>query len=100
MKVAVTGATGIVGRFVVARLRAEGVAIRALVRPSSDRSGLRGDLETIVGDMTDSDTLTALVDGMDAVFIARMSTHPGATAVAKARTDSGFGARIFSRAWN
>ena len=67
MKVAVTGATGIVGRFVVARLQAQGAAIRALVRPSSDRSGLPGEFEYIVGDMTDSDALTALVEGMDGV---------------------------------
>ncbi|MDE0177272.1 MAG: NmrA family NAD(P)-binding protein, partial [Gammaproteobacteria bacterium] len=37
MLVAVTGATGIVGRFVVERLAREGARIRALVRPTSDR---------------------------------------------------------------
>ena len=77
MKVAVTGATGIVGRFVVARLQAQGAAIRALVRPSSDRSGLPGEFEYIVGDMTDSDALTALVEGMDAVVHCAYEHAPG-----------------------
>ena len=77
MKVAVTGVTGIVGRFVVARLQAEGVAIRALVRASSDRGGLPGDVRYVVGDMTDADSLTALVNGVDAVVHCAYAHAPG-----------------------
>lgn len=67
MKVAVTGATGIVGRFVIEHLAQEGVAIRALVRRSSDRRGLPADVEWVVGGMTDSASLSNLVENADAV---------------------------------
>ncbi len=77
MKVAVTGATGIIGRFVVARLQAEGVAIRALVRASSDCGGLPGDVQYVLGDMTDSDSLTTLVDDVDAVVHCAYAHAPG-----------------------
>ena len=77
MRVAVTGATGIVGRFVVARLQAEGVAIRALVRASSDRGGLPAEIRYVVGEMADADSLTALVDGVDAVVHCAYAHVPG-----------------------
>ena len=77
MKVAVTGATGVVGRFVVARLQAEGVAIRALVRRTSNRGGLPADIETIVGDMTDEKALASLVEGVDAVVHCAYAHAPG-----------------------
>ena len=66
MRVAVTGATGIVGRFVVERLRREGAQVRALVRPTSDRRGL-GPLDWVVGELTDDLALRQLVEGVDAV---------------------------------
>ena len=77
MKVAVTGATGIIGRFVVARLQAEGVATRALVRASSDCGGLPGDVQYVLGDMTDADSLTTLVDDVDAVVHCAYAHAPG-----------------------
>lgn len=67
MLVAVTGATGIVGRFVVERLAVEGSAIRVLVRPTSDRRGLPAATDWVVGDMTDPNVLVDLVEGVDAV---------------------------------
>lgn len=76
-EVAVTGATGIVGRFVVARLQAEGAAIRALVRVSSDRGGLPEGIRYVVGDMKDSDSLTALVADVDAVVHCAYAHAPG-----------------------
>ena len=77
MRVAVTGATGIVGRFVVAGLQAEGAAIRALVRPTSDRSGLLGDIHFVVGDIADHTMLNALVEGVDAVVHCAYAHAPG-----------------------
>ena len=62
MLVAVTGATGIVGRFVVERLAREGARIRALVRPTSDRRELPPGVEWVVGGMTDSSALSGLLD--------------------------------------
>ena len=67
MIVALTGATGIVGRFVAERLAREGVALRALVRASSDRRELPADVEWVVGGMTDSSSLANLVENADAV---------------------------------
>ena len=40
MKVAVPGASGIVGQFVVARLLREGCEVAALARPGTDRAPL------------------------------------------------------------
>ena len=67
MLVAVTGATGIVGRFVVERLAREGARIRALVRPTSDRRELPPGVEWVVGGMTDSSALSGLLEGANAV---------------------------------
>ena len=76
-EIAVTGATGIVGRFVVAHLQTEGAAIRALVRESSDHGGLPAGVKSVVGDMADADSLTALVDGVDAVVHCAYAHVPG-----------------------
>ena len=77
MKVAVTGATGIVGRFVVPRLVAEDVEVRALIRPGSDRTGLPADLDGVVGDLTIDAALRALVDGADALVHCAYAHVPG-----------------------
>ena len=77
MKVAVTGATGIVGRFVVARLHIEGAAIRALVRPTSKRTGLPRETRYVVGDFTDHGVVAELVDGVDAVVHCAYAHAPG-----------------------
>lgn len=77
MLVAVTGATGIVGRFVVERLAAEGTGIRALVRPTSDRRELPRSVEWVVGGMTDSKALSNLVEGVDAVVHCAYEHVPG-----------------------
>ena len=77
MRVAVTGATGIVGRFVVERLHAEGVAIRALVRSTSERTGLPGGIRYVVGDLTDDVALDGLLDAVDAVVHCAYAHAPG-----------------------
>ena len=77
MLIAVTGATGIVGRFVVERLAAEGAQIRALVRPTSDRRELPSDVEWVVGGMTDSSALSSLVVDADAVVHCAYEHVPG-----------------------
>ena len=77
MRIAVTGATGIVGRFVAARLHDEGATIRALVRPSSVRAGLPRETRFVVGDLTDHGVVAELVDGVDAVVHCAYAHAPG-----------------------
>jgi uncharacterized protein YbjT (DUF2867 family) len=67
--VVVVGATGSVGRKVVAALVRRGVEVRALVRPGSDASGLDGPLVAIArGDMMDPASLDAAFAGADGVI--------------------------------
>jgi len=64
----VTGATGNVGRELVAQLRAAGRTVRALTRnPKS--ANLPGDVEVVAGDLSAPDTLDAGLDGIDDVFL-------------------------------
>ena len=76
MKVAVTGATGIVGRFVARQLRDQGAEVRALARADSDRQGL-ADLDWVVGDLADGVAVRRLVDGADAVVHCAYEHVPG-----------------------
>lgn len=73
MKALVTGATGFLGAAIVARLRAEGVGVRALVRAAG--AGCNAD-ERCVSDLRDADGLARAVDGVDWVIHAgaRVST--------------------------
>jgi nucleoside-diphosphate-sugar epimerase len=75
--VAVTGATGIIGRFVVAELQQRGVAVRALVRPQSNRGGFAAPLSWVSGDLRDRAALAQLVDGADAVVHLAYEHVPG-----------------------
>lgn len=65
----VTGATGFVGSAVARALLARGHAVRVLSRASSDRRNLAGlDVETVIGDLTDPDSLKRAVAGCRYVF--------------------------------
>ena len=65
----VTGANGFLGSAVVRALRADGRAVRALVRANSDRRNLEGlDVEIVTGDVTDRDSLAAATSGCAAVY--------------------------------
>lgn len=67
MKVALTGATGFVGRHVLARLHECGHEVRALVRAPAS-VGPAGDVTEIVGDLDQPQALRQLVAGADAVI--------------------------------
>jgi uncharacterized protein YbjT (DUF2867 family) len=67
LTVLVVGATGSIGRHVVATSIRAGHHTRALVRSTSRARGLDPAAEIVVGDLTDAATLTAAVDGIDAV---------------------------------
>jgi uncharacterized protein YbjT (DUF2867 family) len=67
-RILVTGATGNVGRQLVAQLRAAGAAVRALTRNPKSAS-LPGDVEVVAGDLSAPGTLDACLDGIDDVFL-------------------------------
>ncbi len=64
----VTGATGNVGRQVVAQLLAAGTPVRALTR-RPDGAGLPAGVEVVAGDLTEPDTLPAALSGVKAAFL-------------------------------
>ena len=66
--VLVTGATGRVGRHVVAGLRAAGATVRALVR-TPDLAGLPPDVELIQGDIYDPAAVRRAAAEVDAAFL-------------------------------
>jgi dihydroflavonol-4-reductase len=71
MKVLVTGATGFIGGNLVRKLRERGYAVRALVRPSSNRVLLRGlDIEEVPGDLLEPPSLDEALRGCEALFHA------------------------------
>jgi uncharacterized protein YbjT (DUF2867 family) len=78
-RILVTGATGNVGRQLVAQLRAAGHAVRALTRnPKS--ANLPGDVEVVAGDLSAPDTLDTCLDGIDDVFLVWVAPFAAAGA--------------------
>lgn len=75
MIVAVTGATGYVGRFVVAALQARGDRVRALVRPGRENLRLAEEIELVTGDLDDPPS--DLCAGADALVHAALDHLPG-----------------------
>lgn len=77
MRVAVTGATGYVGRFVVADLLARGMEVVAWRRTSSDSGGFDRRLVWVSGGLDDPGSAAALVAGCDALVHAAFHHVPG-----------------------
>jgi len=77
--VLVTGSTGHVGRMVVDRLLATGVAVRALARQPA-KADLPPPVEVVAGDLSKPDSLEAALQDVSAVFL--VWTLPFATAPA------------------
>lgn len=68
MKVLVTGATGFTGSRVVPLLLQSGYQVRCLTRATSDRSPLSAlTVEWVTGDLSNPETLTAALRGVDAL---------------------------------
>lgn len=69
MTVLLTGASGFIGAAVLRRLLEAGHKVRALVRADSDRRNLEGlEVEIVVGDLTDSTSIRAALDGCEGLF--------------------------------
>ena len=69
MKVLVTGATGFTGSRVIPLLLQNGFQVRALVRPTSDRSPLSAlRVEWAAGDLANAESFTAALRGVDALI--------------------------------
>ncbi len=67
-RVLVTGASGFVGGHIVQALRAHGLAVRCLVRPTSRLDFIRPTAAELArGDVTDAATLEPALEGIDAV---------------------------------
>ncbi len=80
MLVAVTGATGFLGRYIVNHLLRDGHRCRCWHRPESDRGGFVDDgkgIDWLAGELNDPDSTAALTDSVDAVVHAALF-RPGA----------------------
>lgn len=81
MQIALTGATGFIGRYIVSHLIEQGHRCRCWYRPTSDRTGLdhlADQTEWIPGELGDESACQTLVDGCDAVVHAALY-RPGRT---------------------
>lgn len=93
MLIAVTGATGFLGRYLVRHLAAAGHRLRCWYRPESDRSGLEdvaGAIEWLPGQLNDAAATDALVRGADAVVHSGLQWQWG-TGRRASRQDDTFG---------
>src|SRR5687768_5700852 len=68
MKLLVTGATGFLGRYVVAEALSRGHSVRAIVRPTGDANKLDGDVECVRVDLRSPRGLVEACRGIDAVI--------------------------------
>jgi len=89
MKLLVTGASGFLGSHLCHRMTAEGHEVRALVRPTSDLSRLKGlPLEQITGDVTDPETVRRAVrDGEAVIHAAAAISYWGRDATQQAQVN-------------
>jgi len=78
MLVAVTGATGFLGRYIVNNLTAHGHGCRCWFRPGSDQGGFDHDsaIEWLPGELNDAGSAAALVGGAGSVVHSALH-HPG-----------------------
>jgi nucleoside-diphosphate-sugar epimerase len=90
MRIAITGATGFLGRHLLRQFAAAGHRLRCWYRAGSDRSGLEDcsrAIEWLPGELGDSAAVQALVNGVDAVLHAGLARPVGTGFTASARSD-------------
>ncbi|WP_018897953.1 SDR family oxidoreductase [Rhizobium sp. 2MFCol3.1] len=76
-KVLVVGATGSIGRLVVAEAQRKGFDVRALVRDAGRGRQFGHKVELAIGDLTNTDSLKAAVEDIDAVIFTHGSDGGG-----------------------
>jgi nucleoside-diphosphate-sugar epimerase len=90
MRIAITGATGFLGRYLVRRFTAAGHELRCWYRAGSDRSGLDDctrAIEWLPGELGDTASVQTLVNGVDAVVHAGLARPVGAGFTASAQAN-------------
>ena len=65
----ITGATGHVGMHLIHLLHEKGYAVRALVRDRARATDLPNEVEVVVGDLAQPETLPAAFAGVERVFL-------------------------------
>lgn len=96
MKIFVTGATGFTGSRVVPLLLKSGFEVRCLYRASSDRSPLNGlNIEWVVGDVADIQSLTSAMQGTDALVNIASLGFGHADSIIRSAKDAGVQRAIF-----
>lgn len=78
MNVLLTGATGFVGRYIMAELLKRGHSVRGMARSASQVADELSDIEMVEGDVTDPASLAGAFGGMDAVIhlVGIIDEHP------------------------
>ena len=96
MKVFVTGGTGFTGSYVVPLLLQQGYEVRCLYRPGSDRSVLpEPEIEWALGDLDDSQSLSASMRGMDALVNVASLGFGHADSIMRAAQEAGIQRAVF-----
>jgi len=98
MKVFVTGGTGFTGSHLVPLLLKNHFEVRCLYRQGSDRSALfRGqpDIEWVLGDLSDTQALSASMQGMDALVNIASLGFGQADSIVRAAKEAGIRRAVF-----
>ena len=96
MKIFITGATGFTGSRVVPLLLKNGFDVRCLHRASSDRSLLSGlDIEWVLGDVSDAESLTSAMQGMDVLVNIASLGFGHADSIIRVAKDAGIQRAVF-----
>ncbi len=77
LSVLIVGATGSIGLLAVAEALRQGHAVRALVRNAEKARQLPAQATAVIGDLTRPDTLSAAVEGVDAIVFTHGSDGGG-----------------------